>query len=56
MGLSKEKALEAVRWTIEVKEKLTLEELLNIYTRKWLIENELKLPLEKHWNSSPYAK
>ncbi len=56
MGLSKEKALEALRWTIEVNKKLTREELLNIYTRKWLIENGLNSPLEKYWNSSPYAK
>ncbi|WP_368661168.1 hypothetical protein AB3U43_00405 (plasmid) [Bacillus cereus] len=52
---TKKRALEALRWTIEIKEKLTDEELLKIYTCKWIIKNGLKTPLEKFWNSSSYA-
>ncbi|MEC0033308.1 hypothetical protein P4L29_02470 [Bacillus cereus] len=52
---TKQRALEALRWTIEEKEQLTQEALLKIYTCKWLIENGLKSPLEKFWNSSSYA-
>ncbi|MDA2780762.1 hypothetical protein PDR89_15075 [Bacillus cereus group sp. Bc002] len=44
------------KWTIEEKEQLTQKELLKRFTCKWLIENGLKSPLEKFWNSSPYAK
>lgn len=47
--------LEALKWTIEIKEKLTHEELLKIYTCKWIINNGLKTPLEKFWNFSSYA-
>ncbi|HDR7951278.1 TPA: hypothetical protein QCY38_005064 [Bacillus toyonensis] len=52
---TKKKALEALQWTIEVKEQITEEELLKIYTHKWLNQNGLKTPLRKYWNSSPYA-
>ncbi|HDR7454959.1 TPA: hypothetical protein QCX53_005085 [Bacillus cereus] len=52
---TKQRGLEALRWIIEEKEQLTHEELLKIYTCKWLIKIGLKTPLEKFWNSSSYA-
>ncbi|MBJ8056019.1 hypothetical protein JDS87_30185 [Bacillus cereus] len=52
---TKEQGLEALRWTIEEKEKLTTEQLLQVYGKRWLNENGLLTPLRKHWNSSPYA-
>ncbi|ARJ25612.1 hypothetical protein B7492_31695 (plasmid) [Bacillus mycoides] len=52
---TKEQGLEALRWTIEEKEKLTTEKLLQVYGKRWLNENGLLTPLRKHWNSSPYA-
>ncbi|MED0855708.1 hypothetical protein [Bacillus pseudomycoides] len=51
---TKEKALEALRWTIEEKEKLTDQELMKVYSCKWLKERKLGFPLEKYWNSSPF--
>ncbi|MEI4616949.1 MULTISPECIES: DUF4046 domain-containing protein [Bacillus cereus group] len=52
---TKEKGLEALRWTVEEKEKLTKEQLLQVYGKRWLNENGLSTPLRKHWNSSPYT-
>ncbi|WP_420896153.1 DUF4046 domain-containing protein [Bacillus wiedmannii] len=51
---NKKKALEALRWTIEEKEKLTEEQLLGAYTQKWLIKQKLWTPLKRYWNGSPY--
>ena len=47
-------ALEALRWTIEEKVKLTEETLLQIYTGKWIKQQGLKYPCDKFWGSSPY--
>ncbi|TKH90197.1 DUF4046 domain-containing protein, partial [Bacillus cereus] len=52
---TKENALEALRWTIEEKEKLTDEQLLQVYGEKWLKEKGLNSPCSKYWNCSPYA-
>lgn len=52
---TKERALEALKWTIEEKEKLTNEKLAKLYTRKWIIDKGLRTPLERFWNNSPYA-
>ncbi|MEC2713768.1 DUF4046 domain-containing protein [Bacillus cereus] len=49
---TKEKALEALKWTIEEKEKLTAEELKNVYSRKWIIEHKLRTPLNKFWGNN----
>ncbi|PGZ57889.1 hypothetical protein COE58_24440 [Bacillus cereus] len=51
----KEKSLEALKWIIEEREKLTDEELRKVYTRKWLINQGLRTPLNKLWSNSPYA-
>ncbi|PGC62081.1 hypothetical protein COM21_28920 [Bacillus toyonensis] len=51
---NKKKGLEALRWTIEEKEKLTEEQLLGVYTQKWLIKHKLWTPLKRYWNGSPY--
>ncbi|MGH0610131.1 DUF4046 domain-containing protein [Bacillus cereus] len=52
---TKERALEALKWTIEEKEKLTKEQLIQVYNRKWIINQGLRTPLERYWNNSPYA-
>ncbi|MGH1145108.1 hypothetical protein [Bacillus pseudomycoides] len=52
---TKEKALEALQWTIEEKEKLTYEQLLVVYELKWLSKQKLVVPCNMFWNSSPYA-
>ncbi|MGA5662836.1 DUF4046 domain-containing protein [Bacillus bombysepticus] len=52
---TKERALEALKWTIEEKEKLTKEQLIQVYNRKWIINQGLRTPLERFWNNSPYA-
>ncbi len=52
---TKEKALNALRWTIETKEKLTDSQLLQQYTIKWLKRHRLWTPLMRYWNGSPYA-
>ncbi|MBL3887882.1 DUF4046 domain-containing protein [Bacillus cereus] len=52
---TKQRGLEALRWTIEEKEKLTVEQLLSVYSQKWLIKQKLWTPLKNYWNGSPYA-
>ncbi|EEM80251.1 DUF4046 domain-containing protein [Bacillus thuringiensis] len=52
---TKERALEALKWTIEEKEKLTKEQLIQVYNRQWIINQGLRTPLERYWNNSPYA-
>ena len=52
---TKEKALNALRWTIETREKLTDSQLLQQYTIKWLKRHRLWTPLMRYWNGSPYA-
>ncbi|MEB3057545.1 DUF4046 domain-containing protein [Bacillus pseudomycoides] len=52
---SKEKALEALRWTIEEKEQITEKQLLSVYSQRWLIKQKLWTPLKRYWNGSPYA-
>lgn len=39
-------SLEALRWIIEEKEKLTEEQLLNVYSQRWLINKKLWTPLK----------
>ncbi|MCP1166602.1 DUF4046 domain-containing protein [Bacillus sp. 1813sda1] len=51
---SKRKALEALRWTIEEKEKLDEKQLLQVFNQKWLIEQKLWTPLKRYWKGSPY--
>lgn len=51
---NKKRALEALKWTIEEKEKLTEEQLLSIFTQKWLVKHKLYTPLKRYWNGSPY--
>ena len=52
---TKERALEALKWTIEEKEKLTKEQFIQVYNRKWLIDQGLRTPLERFWKNSPYS-
>ncbi|MDO8156016.1 DUF4046 domain-containing protein [Bacillus toyonensis] len=52
---TREKALDALRWTIEEKEKLTDNQLLHQYTMKWLKKHRLWTPVARYWNGSPYA-
>ncbi|MEB9681939.1 hypothetical protein BK742_24080 [Bacillus thuringiensis serovar pingluonsis] len=52
---TKEKALDALRWTIEEKEKLTDNQLLQKYTMNWLKSHRLWTPLIRYWNGSTYA-
>ncbi|MFS8355141.1 hypothetical protein ABHN12_29140 (plasmid) [Bacillus nitratireducens] len=52
---TKEKALEALKWTIEEKEKLTNEELIRVYSRRWIINQGLRTPLDKFWNKNPHT-
>ncbi|OPA02037.1 hypothetical protein BHL27_06680 [Bacillus cereus] len=52
---TKEKALEALKWTIEEKEKLSEKQLLSVYNQRWLIKQKLWTPLKRYWKGSPYA-
>lgn len=52
---TKEKALQALKWTIEKKEKLNSEQLKNIYENKWLKQSRLRGACQLYWNDSPYA-
>ena len=52
---TKEKALVALRWTIEEKEKLTSFQLLQVYSVKWLTIHKLISPCQIFWNNSPYS-
>ncbi|MFD0769517.1 hypothetical protein ACFQZ1_11855 [Bacillus sp. CGMCC 1.60114] len=52
---TKERGLEALRWTIEEKEKLSDKELLNLYNQKWLAKHKLASPCSLFYRSSPYA-
>ncbi|KFM95066.1 hypothetical protein D0U04_26700 [Bacillus clarus] len=52
---TKEKALEALRWTIEEKEQLTDEQIKNLYNINWLAKKGLRTPVQKFWSDSPYA-
>lgn len=52
---TKEKALDALRWTIEEKEKLTDNQLLQKYTMNWLKKHKLWTPLIRYWDGNPYA-
>ncbi|MGH0803511.1 hypothetical protein ACQVTZ_26810 [Bacillus cereus] len=53
---TKQKALEISQWTIEEKEQLIRQELLNVYGENWLKKHKLISPCGMFWNSSPYAK
>ncbi|MEH7244952.1 hypothetical protein V7131_28110, partial [Bacillus sp. JJ269] len=52
---TREKALDALQWTIEEKEKLTDNQLLQQYTMQWLKNHRLWTPVVRYWNGSPYA-
>ncbi|EJP82317.1 hypothetical protein [Bacillus cereus] len=49
---TKETGLEALRWTIEEKEKLTKVDLLQIYSKRWLREHGLSTPLQRFWRGN----
>ncbi|MHA4119717.1 hypothetical protein ACX16J_30290, partial [Bacillus cereus] len=51
---TKEKALEALKWTIEEKEKLSDKELKSKYSMKWLIQHGLRTPVNQFFKDSPY--
>lgn len=52
---TKEKAIEALRWTIEEKEKLSSEQIKKVYNIAWMKKKRLITPLMQYWNLSPYA-
>ncbi|MEC2351840.1 DUF4046 domain-containing protein, partial [Bacillus toyonensis] len=52
---TKEKGLEALKWTIETKEKLTDEQLFEVYTINWLKQHNLAPACQIHWRNSPYS-
>ncbi|MDR4190857.1 hypothetical protein FO521_29065, partial [Bacillus pseudomycoides] len=52
---TKEKALEALRWTIEEKEKLSDQQLRETYNIYWLEKHQLSSPVQIHYRGSPYA-
>ncbi|MGX5384389.1 hypothetical protein ACWCKO_31545, partial [Bacillus thuringiensis serovar darmstadiensis] len=52
---TKETALNALKWTIEEKECLSREELIDVYSQKWLFKHRLQTPCKKFWKSSPFA-
>ncbi|WP_368495866.1 DUF4046 domain-containing protein [Bacillus cereus] len=49
-----ENSLEALKWTIEVKEQLSDEGVLTIYDKSWLRHHKLGTPLKVYWNESPF--
>ncbi|PNK22557.1 hypothetical protein CBR59_30745 [Bacillus thuringiensis] len=51
---TREKAMKALKWTIEEKENLTMEQLMNVYSRSWLIENRLRTPLNIFWGNNTH--
>ncbi|MCU4734261.1 DUF4046 domain-containing protein [Bacillus cereus] len=52
---TKERGLEALRWTIEEKEKLTIEDLKNVYNRKWVLKHKLRTPLNVFWKNNTFS-
>lgn len=54
IGKSSSEALEALKWIIEEKEKLTEEQILQVYNKGWLIKHRLKIPLLEHWDANIY--
>ncbi|MEM5663000.1 hypothetical protein AAHB94_01365 [Bacillus toyonensis] len=51
---TKEKGLEALRWTIEEKEKLTDEQLLRVYDITWMKKHRIGMPVYEYWSNNPY--
>lgn len=51
---TKETGLEALRWTIEEKERLTMEQLKEVYNHKWLIKHKLHAPCHRLWENNAY--
>ncbi|PFE15280.1 hypothetical protein CN307_12955 [Bacillus cereus] len=49
-----ENSLEALKWTIEVKEQLSDQELMRVYDKGWLRHHKLGTPLKVYWNESPF--
>jgi len=51
-------ALEALRWTIEEKEKekekLTNEELLRVYDMEWMKQHRITMPVYEYWSNNPF--
>lgn len=47
-------ALEALRWTIEEKEKLTNEELLRVYDMEWMKQHRISMPVYEYWSNNPF--
>lgn len=48
-------ALEALKWTIEEKGKLTNEGFQKIYSKRWVIHQGLCTLLDRFWNKNPHA-
>ena len=53
--MDERKTLQALKWTIEEKEKLNLDQLKNIYENKWLAQSGLRGACQLYWNDSPYT-
>jgi len=51
---TRENALEALKWTIEVKLKLSDEELKKVYSYEWIKQVGLRTPLVIFWNKNGF--
>ncbi|MBJ8078489.1 hypothetical protein JDS92_24470 [Bacillus cereus group sp. N12] len=51
---TRENAIEALKWTIEVKLKLSDEELIEVYSFEWVKQMGLRTPLVHFWNKNAY--
>ncbi|MEB9379458.1 DUF4046 domain-containing protein [Bacillus cereus] len=49
-----ENSLEALKWTIEVKLKLSDEELMEVYSFEWVKQIGLRTPLVHFWSKNAY--
>lgn len=49
---TRENAIEALKWTIEVKLKLSDEELIDVYSFEWVKQMVLRTPLVHFWNKN----
>lgn len=50
-----ENSLEALKWTIEVKEQLTDEQVKQVYEIRWLRKHDLSTPLKEFRHTQPFT-
>ncbi|MEC3214631.1 hypothetical protein P9Z88_30280, partial [Bacillus cereus] len=51
---TRENAIEALKWTIEEKLKLSDEELIEVYSFEWVKKMGLRTPLVHFWSKNAY--